>query len=78
MDEDRLERLLRGYRPPGTSAELDRRVLTGGAALLERSPVRETAATVGRGLLDGLGFGYLAWLFDFATRNAAEYDVAVF
>ena len=75
MDDERIERLLRGYRLPDVSRDLDHRVLREGAATMARGHTRATVEDVGRFLLHGLGFGYLAWLFDFVTTTDAEYRV---
>jgi hypothetical protein len=75
MDDDRLERLLEGYRLPEVSRDLDDRVLKEGAAILARARARATVEEVGRSLLHRLGFGYLAWLFDLLTTTDAEYRV---
>jgi hypothetical protein len=75
MDDDRLERLLSGYRLPEVSPDLDRRVLAEGLAILERAQARETVEEVGRTLLDHLGFGYVSWLVDLATTTDAEYRI---
>jgi len=75
MDDDRIERLLRGYRLPDVSPDLDDRVLREGAAIMARARTRETVEEVGRALLHRLGFGYLAWLIDLVTTTDAEYRV---
>jgi hypothetical protein len=75
MDDDRIERLLSGYRLPEVSPDLDHRVLSEGVAIMERSHARETVEDVGRTLLDRLGFGYVAWLVDLITTTDAEYRV---
>jgi hypothetical protein len=75
MNDDRIERLLRGYRLPEVSSDLDRRVLRAGAAILEWERTRATLEEMGRTVLDRLGFGYLSWLVDFVTATDAEYRV---
>jgi len=75
MDDDRIERLLRGYLMPDVPRELDHRVLSEVAALLERARTRATAIEIGWSLLDRLGFGYLGWLADWITTTDAEYRV---
>jgi hypothetical protein len=75
MDDDRIERLLKGYRLPDVSQELDHRVLSEGAAIMAHARTRATVEDVGRVLLDGLGFGYLAWFVDLITTTDAEYHV---
>ena len=75
MPDDALERLLKGYRLPDVSPELDRRVLRDGSAILERARLRAAAAETGRDLLHALGFGYVAWLIDLVTTTDAEYGV---
>ena len=75
MDDDRIAELLRGYRPPDVSPDLDHRVLREGAAIMERPRIRQTVEDVGRSVLHALGFGYLAWIIDFVTATDAEYRV---
>lgn len=75
MDDDRIERLLRGYRLPEVSPDLDHRVLREGTAILERARARATVEDVGRSLLHRLGFGYVAWVLDLVTTTDAEYRV---
>lgn len=75
MDDDRIERLLRGYRLPEVSEDLDHRVLSEGVAIMERAHTRETVEEVGRSVLHRLGFGYVTWLIDFVTTTDAEYRV---
>jgi hypothetical protein len=75
MDDERIERLLRGYRLPDVARDLDQRVLTESAAIMERARTRTTVEEVGRDLLHRLGFGYLTWLVDLVTTTDAEYRV---
>jgi len=75
MDDERLEQLLRGYRPPEVSPQLDRRVRSEGGAILAGMRTRTTLVEVGRTLLQGLGFGYVTWLADLVTTTDAEYHV---
>jgi hypothetical protein len=75
MDDDRLERLLRGYRLPDVSPDLDDRVLREGAAIMTRARTRAIVEDVGRALVHQLGFGYLAWFVDLVTSADAEYRV---
>ena len=75
MDDDRIERLLKGYRLPAVSPDLDRRVLSESAAILGRARAWEAAEEIGRSVLHALGFGYLTWLADLVTTTDAEYRV---
>jgi len=75
MDDDRLERLLSGYRLPDVSRDLDLRVLGEGTAIMERARIRSTAQDVGVSVLHRLGFGYVAWVVDLVTTTDAEYRV---
>jgi len=75
MSDERIERLLRGYRLPEVSHTLDEEVLREGAAILGRAHVRTQAAAIGLTVLYRLGFGYLTFLFDLVTRTDAEYSV---
>ena len=77
MDDDRIERLLRGYRLPDAALDLDRRVLTEGTAILARARTWAAVEEIGRTLLHRLGFGYLAWLVDIVSTADAEYRVVV-
>ena len=75
MNDDRFEDLLRGYRLPAVSPDLDRRVLSDGAAILSHAGAWARVEDVGRLLLHRLGFGYVAWLVDLVTATDAEYRV---
>jgi hypothetical protein len=75
MDDERLEQLLRGYRPPEVSRQLDHRVRSEGGAILAGTHLRGTLIELGRSLLQGLGFGYVIWLVDLVTTTDAEYRV---
>lgn len=75
MNDERLERLLRGYRLPDVSRSLDERVLREGAAILTRAHFLAQAGEIGLTVLQRLGFGYLALLFDLVTRTDAVYSV---
>ena len=75
MENERVERLLRGYRLPEVSPALDRRVLREGTAILERARIRTAVEDAGRSLLERLGFGYLTWFVDLVTTTDAEYRV---
>lgn len=75
MDDDRLERLLKGYGLPEVPPGLDQRVLREGGAMVARARFRDTAAEVGHSLLHRFGFGYLAWAMDVVTTTDAEYRV---
>jgi hypothetical protein len=75
MDDERIERLLKGYRLPDVSPDLDHRVLGEGAAVMARARFRATVEDIGRTLLHRLGFGYVAWVVDLVTTTDAEYRV---
>jgi hypothetical protein len=75
MDDDRVERLLRGYRLPDVSRDLDHRVLGEGVAIMERASIRSMAQDLGVSVLHRLGFGYVAWVVDLVTTTDAEYSV---
>jgi hypothetical protein len=75
MDDDRVERLLRGYQLPEVSLDLDHRILGDGAAVMTRARAGRTVEDVGWALLHQLGFGYVAWLIDLVTTTDAEYRV---
>ena len=77
MDDDRIERLLRGYGLPDVSRDLDHRVLSEGAAIMARAHLRGTAEDIGWTLLDQFGFGYVSYVFDLVTATDAEYSVDV-
>ena len=75
MTDDRLERLLQGYRPPDVPKHLDRRVLADADRILLRARMRRSSAQIVRPALDALGFGYLSWLYDFVQATDAEYRI---
>ena len=75
MDDERIERLLRGYGLPEVSRDLDHRVLSEGAAIMSRPRARVTVEDLGWSLLHRLGFGYLGFVFDLVTATDAEYRV---
>ena len=77
MNEDRLERLLREYRPPEVPPRLDRRVLESTDRILLLARRRTAALDTVRVVLNALGFGYLAWLYDLANASGAEYSVDI-
>jgi hypothetical protein len=75
MNDDRFERLLRGYELPEPDPALDARVLAGAEEWLARARTRRTVLGVARGVGDAFGFGYLNFFIDFVTDTDAEYDV---
>ena len=75
MDDDRVERLLRGYELAEAPRALDRRVLAPAERILARARLRAAAAGVARGLGDALGFGYVNYVVDLVTATDAEYRV---
>ncbi len=75
MDDDRIERLLRGYALPETTSELDRRVLARAGRILGRSRARAAVADLARGFADALGFGVVNVVVDLVTASDAEYRV---
>ena len=75
MNDDRVERLLRGYGLPEAPRALDRRVLAQAERILARAQVRTTAAGVARELGNAFGFGYVNYVFDLVTATDAEYSV---
>ena len=74
-NDDRVERLLRGYRLPETSPALDQRVLEQAERMLARARARAAAPGIARELADALGFGYVNYVIDLVTANDAEYRV---
>ena len=75
MDDDRVARLLRGYRLPETPPALDRRVLAQAERILARARMRATVVDVARELGEAFGFGYVNYLVDLVTATDAEYRV---
>ena len=75
MNDDRVERLLRGYGLPEPPPVLDSRVLARAEGILARARVRAAAAGVTREFGDALGFGYLNYVVDLVTGTDAEYRV---
>ena len=81
--ERRITIALHGYThedyPDGfefqAAPDLDRRVLSEGAAILSHAGAWARVEDVGRLLLHRLGFGYVAWLVDLVTATDAEYRV---
>ena len=78
MTDDRVERLLRGYRLPETSAAFDRRVLADATAILEREAHALPWDDILDAALQRIGFGFITWLIDLVTDTDAEYRVATF
>ena len=75
MNDDRLERLLRGYGLPEAPRALDLRVLAQAERMLARARARAAAAGVARECANALGFGYLNYVVDLVTATDAEYRV---
>jgi hypothetical protein len=75
MNDESLERLLRGYRLPDAPSALDRRVLARAEGVLARARMRGAAATVAREFANAFGFGYLNYVVDLVTATDAEYHV---
>ena len=75
MNDDRLERLLRGYGLPETSPALDQRVLAQAERILGRARARAAAADIAREFGNALGFGYVNYVIDLVTATDAEYHV---
>ena len=75
MNDDRIERLLRGYRLPEAPPALDRRVLARGEQILARARGRATAANIAREFANAFGFGYANYVVDLVTAADAEYRV---
>jgi hypothetical protein len=77
MTEDRLDRLLKGYRLPDVPPGLDRRVLEEADRILFFPRMRTASLDAVRVVLGALGFGYLTWLFDLISASGAEYRVDI-
>ena len=75
MNDDRVERLLRGYGLPEPPRALDQRVLAQAEKILGRARARAAAAGVAREFADALGFGYASFVVDLVTAADAEYRV---
>ena len=75
MNDDSLERLLRGYELPEAPRALDRRVLAQAERILARARARAAAAGVAREFANALGFGFVNYVVDLVTANDAEYRV---
>jgi hypothetical protein len=75
MNDDRLERLLRGYGLPEAPRALDQRVLAQAERILARARGRAAAARIAREFANALGFGYVNFLIDLVTATDAEYRV---
>ena len=75
MNDDRLERLLRGYGLPEAPRSLDARVLAQAERILARGRARAAVAGVAREFGNALGFGYVNYVIDLVTATDAEYRV---
>jgi hypothetical protein len=75
MNDDRVERLLRGYELPEAPAALDQHVLAQAEGILARARARATVADIARDVANALGFGYLTYVLDLVTATDAEYRV---
>jgi len=75
MNDERFERLLRGFELPEPDPRLDARVIAGAEEWLVRARTRGTVAGVARAVGEAFGFGYVNFLIDFVTETDAEYDV---
>ena len=75
MNDDRVERLLRGYGLPEAPTALDRRVLAQAERILAWARARAAAAGIARDFANTLGFGYVNYVIDLVTATDAEYRV---
>jgi len=75
MNDDRIERLLRGYGLPETPRALDARVLAHAEMILGRARAKAAAARIAREFANALGFGYVNYVIDLITATDAEYRV---
>ena len=77
MNDDRVERLLRGYGLPEAPRSLDLRVLAQAERILARARARAAAVRVAREFGNALGFGYVNYIVDLVNATDAEYRVAI-
>jgi hypothetical protein len=75
MNDDRVERLLRGYELPETPRALDVRVLAEAERILARARARAAVVGIAREFANALGFGYVDYVVDLVTASDAEYRV---
>jgi hypothetical protein len=75
MNDDSLERLLRGYVLPEPPRSLDRRVLARAERMLAGARARAALAGAAREVACALGFGYVNYLIDLVTATDTEYRV---
>jgi hypothetical protein len=75
MNDDRVERLLRGYGLPEAPRALDLRVLAQAERILARARGRAAAAGIAREFGNALGFGYVNYVIDLVIGTDAEYRV---
>ena len=75
MNDDRLERLLRGYQLPEAPRALDQRVLGEAERILGRARGRAAMAGIAHEFANALGFGYVTCAIDLITATDAEYRV---
>jgi hypothetical protein len=75
MNDDRVERLLRGYPLPDAPNTLDRRVLAQAERIFARESTWATTTGFARQVANVLGFGYVNYVVDLVTATDAEYRV---
>jgi hypothetical protein len=75
MNDDRIERLLRGYELPAAPRALDLRVLAQAERILAWGRARAAVAGIVREFGNALGFGYVSYVVDLVTATDAEYRV---
>jgi hypothetical protein len=75
MNDDRIERLLRGYGLPEAPHALDQRVLPQAERILARARAWAAVGRYAREFANVLGFGYVNYVIDLVTGTDAEYRV---
>ncbi len=75
MNDDRVERLLRGYGLPEAPRALDQRVLAQAERILAGARTRAAVAGIARDFGNAFGFGYVSYVVDLVTATDAEYRV---
>lgn len=75
MNDDRVERLLRGYGLPETPHALDLRVLAQAERMLARGRARAAVADIAHEFGNAFGFGYVNYFIDLVTATDAEYRI---
>jgi hypothetical protein len=75
MNDDRIERLLRGYELPEPPRALDLHLLAQADRILARGRAWAAVTGIAREFANAFGFGYVTYVVDLVTATDAEYRV---